>query len=113
MRESCTSIEMYLSLIKSFLLLSFFLLTSCVNTTTAVISPIITGAKTGSLYQASLSYSSNKIINNIKEKKYAKKIKENEKTLTVAENFKKPRILVSIPLDDVLISELFEPEPLP
>ena len=113
MRESCTSIQMYLRLIKFFLLLYFFFLTHCVNTTTAVISPIITGAKTGSLYQASLSYSSNKIINNIKENKYAKKIKENEITQKVDENFKKPRILVSILLEDVFISELFEPEPLP
>ena len=113
MRESCTSIKMYFRLIKSFLLLSFFFLTNCVNTTTAVISPIITGAKTGSLYQASLSYSTNKIINNIKEKKYNKEITDNEKTLKVSENFKKPQILVSIPLDNVVISELFDPEPLP
>tara|TARA_B100001057_G_C22637181_1_gene866723 strand:- start:248 stop:562 length:315 start_codon:yes stop_codon:yes gene_type:complete len=104
---------MYFRLIKSFLLLSFFFLTNCVNTTTAVISPIITGAKTGSLYQASLSYSTNKIINNIKEKKYNKEITDNEKTLKVSENFKKPQILVSIPLDNVVISELFDPEPLP
>ena len=104
---------MYPRLIKSFLLLSFFFLTNCVNTTTAVISPIITGAKTGSLYQASLSYSTNKIFNNIKEKKNNKKITENEKTQKISENFKNPRILVSIPLDNVVISELFEPEPLP
>ena len=104
---------MHLRLIKSFLLLSFFFLTNCVNTTTAVISPIITGAKTGSLYQASLSYSTNKIINNIKEKKNNKKITENEKTQKISENFKKPQILVSIPFDNVVISELFEPEPLP
>lgn len=104
---------MYIRLIKSFLLLSFFFLTNCVNTTTAVISPIITGAKTGSLYQASLSYSTNKIFNNIKEKKNNKKITENEKTQKISENFKNSRILVLIPLDDVIISELFEPEPLP
>ena len=104
---------MYLRLIKSFLLLTCFFLTNCVNTTTAVISPIITGAKTGSLYQASLSYSTNKIINNIKEKKNNKKITENKKTQKIPKNLKKPRILVSILLDDVVISELFEPEPLP
>ena len=113
MRESCTSIEMYFCFIKFFLLISFFFLTNCVNTTTAVISPIITGAKTGSLYQASLSYSTNKIINNIKEKENNKKIIENEKTQKISENFKKPQILVSIPFDNVVISELFEPEPLP
>ena len=104
---------MYIRLIKSILLLSFFFLTSCVNTTTAVISPIITGAKTGSLYQASLSYSTNKIINDLKEKKNNKKLLENEKTQKIPENFKKPRIFVSILLDNVVISELFEPEPLP
>ena len=71
------------------------------------------GAKTGSLYQASLSYSTNKIINDIKEKKNNKKITENEKTKKISENFKKHQILVSIPLDILIISELFEPEPLP
>ena len=88
-------------------------MTNCTMSGTAFLGPIYTGAKTGSLYQASLSYSTNKIINDIKEKKNNKKITENEKTQKISENFKNSRILVSIPLDNVVISELFEPEPLP
>ena len=104
---------MYHRLIKFFLFLFFFSLTNCVNTTTAVISPIITGAKTGSLYQASLSYSSNRIISSIKEKQNSKKIIDHERINKTTKNLKKSLTLVPITLDIVLISELTEPEPLP
>jgi len=52
---------------KIFVFLSFILLSNCSTPATAFLGPIITGAKTGSVYQASLSYGSNKIINSIKE----------------------------------------------
>ena len=59
--------------IKKILLLScLLLLTNCATPTSALLGPIFTGAKTGSIYQASLSYSSNKIIRelrNIEKKK--------------------------------------------
>ena len=47
---------------KSFLFLSLILLSNCSTPTTALLGPIFTGAKTGSVYQASISYSSNILI---------------------------------------------------
>jgi len=50
---------------KKKLLFSFFLflvLTNCANPGTALLGPILTGAKTGSIYQASLSYTTNQIV---------------------------------------------------
>ena len=53
---------------KKILILSLlFLLTNCTTPTSAFLGPIFTGAKTGSIYQASLSCSSNKIIRNLRE----------------------------------------------
>ena len=53
---------------KKFYLVYFFLLTNCSIPNTAFLGPIYTGAKTGSVYQASLSYGSNKLVNQIKIK---------------------------------------------
>ena len=50
---------------KIFYLLCFFLLSNCATSGTAFLGPIFTGAKTGSVYQASLSYGSGKIIRNL------------------------------------------------
>jgi len=44
-----------------------FFLTNCVTPSSALLGPIFTGAKTGSIYQASLSYSTNKIIRELRE----------------------------------------------
>jgi len=52
---------------KIFIFCSLSLLTNCTTPTSAFLGPIFTGAKTGSIYQASLSYSSNKIIRNLRE----------------------------------------------
>ena len=53
--------------IKKILLLScLLLLTNCATPTSALLGPIFTGAKTGSIYQASLSYSSNRLISELK-----------------------------------------------
>jgi len=53
---------------KKFLILCFlFLLTGCATPSSALLGPIFTGAKTGSVYQASLSYGSNKIIRDLRE----------------------------------------------
>ena len=81
----------------SFLL---FILNNCTSPGTALLSPVITGVKTGSVYQASLSYSSNKMINGII------KIKD-----TI--NQKEPVIVSSFAVIKVKISEVQEPEPLP
>tara|TARA_B100001063_G_scaffold172166_1_gene161331 strand:+ start:95 stop:403 length:309 start_codon:yes stop_codon:yes gene_type:complete len=55
-------------MIKKILILCFlFLLTGCATPSSALLGPIFTGAKTGSIYQASLSYGSNKIIRDLRE----------------------------------------------
>ena len=54
-------------MMKKILLLGCLLfLTNCATPTSALLGPIFTGAKTGSIYQASLSYSSNRIINELR-----------------------------------------------
>lgn len=52
---------------KTFLLFLICLLSNCAAPGTAFLGPTITGAKTGSLLQASVSYGSGKIINSIKQ----------------------------------------------
>ena len=49
-----------------FILTCILLLSNCATPTSAFLGPIFTGAKTGSVYQASLSYGSNKIIDKMK-----------------------------------------------
>ena len=84
--------------LKLFFLL--FFLNNCSTPSTALLSPIITGVKTGSVYQASLSYSSNKMLYEILKNKDKK-------------NQKDPVIVSSFAVLKVQISEVEEPEPLP
>ena len=50
-----------------FIFISLLFLSNCVTSPNALLGPIFTGAKTGSVYQASLSYGSNRIISKIRE----------------------------------------------
>ena len=84
--------------LKIFCLLIF--LNNCSAPGTAFFSPIITGVKTGSAYQASLSYSSNLVI--------GKAIQFKDKY-----NRKDPVIISSFAVVKVQISDVEEPEPLP
>jgi hypothetical protein len=52
---------------KIFLLFLICFLSNCGVPGSAFLGPTITGAKTGSLYQASVSYGSGKVMNSIKE----------------------------------------------
>ena len=52
---------------KIFIFISLMLLSNCATSPTAFLGPVFTGAKTGSIYQASLSYGSNRIISKIRE----------------------------------------------
>ena len=52
---------------KILILCSLILLTNCATPSSALLGPIFTGAKTGSIYQASISYSTNKIIRELRE----------------------------------------------
>ena len=82
-----------------FVFLLFFL-TNCSSPSTALLSPILTGVKTGSLYQASLSYSSNRIISEVIKFKDIK-------------NQSEPVIVSSFAVVQVKISEVEEPETMP
>ncbi len=105
---------------KFLILVYFFLLSNCSAPGTAFLGPIFTGAKTGSVYQASLSYSSNKVIEEIKLKsenfkidKLKKNNQLNHVNLNAPYTVKNPVILLSYKVNKVDISEVYEPEPLP
>ena len=96
---------------KIFYFISFLLLASCAGVNSAFLGPIYTGAKTGSYVQSSLSFGSGKIIRNITDNKIFNKPEQilSDKTF----NDKNPTILLAYAVDNVEISEVFEPEPLP
>ena len=108
---------------KKLLLISCLLfLTNCAAPGTALLSPVITGAKTKSLQQASLSLassvSSNKIIadyikSNKEEliKNYSKLSNKVIKNIPYVD--KDPTILLTYNVEDIKISDVIEPEPLP
>ena len=105
-------------MIKKIFIFSIFLLSSCAPPGTALIGPIFTGAKTGSIYQTSLSYSTsygtNRIIEKVKFKDNSKVI--NKKNLILPDipySDKDPIILLSYKVNKIHISEVYEPEPLP
>ncbi len=110
-------------MIKRLLLISCLLiLTNCATPGTALLSPIITGAKTKSLQQASLSLasslSSSKTVADFKEtnkdklnKHYSKLSKKIIKNIPYVD--KDHNILLAYQVDDIKISDVIEPEPLP
>jgi len=99
---------------KNFLFISLILLTNCTTPTSALLGPIFTGAKTGSVYQASLSYSSGKIINEIKKfNKEQDLTRINFVTHDKSTSNSNPVILLTFAVDKIEISDVVEPEPLP
>ena len=103
-------------------ILFLFLLNSCATSSTALLGPIFTGAKTGSIYQASLSYSTNKImdsfitteiynLNMINDINFFNKSNRSLPDIPYTE--KNPKILTSYKVDIIKFSEVIEPEPLP
>ena len=76
----------------------------------AFLGPVYTGAKTGSIYQSSLSFSSGKVINHIKTNKI---IKITELNSNDSSTDKKPDILLAYKIDKIEFSDVIEPEPLP
>ena len=101
----------------------FFLITGCASSSTAFLGPIFTGAKTGSITQASLSYGSGKIVNQINPTKillsdnspsmiksiFSSRVKISD----IPYIEKNPVILISYKVDPIEFSEVIEPEPLP
>ena len=99
---------------KNFLFISLILLTNCTTPTSALLGPIFTGAKTGSVYQASLSYSSGKIINEIKKfNKEQDLTRINLVTSDKSTSNSSPVILLAFAVNKIEISDVVEPEPLP
>ena len=99
----------------------FIFLTNCSAPGSAFLGPIFTGAKTGSITQASLSFTSNKIIDEIKSNEHISKearlenklIKKNLNPPNALNSNKNPVILLSYKVKKINISEVVEPEPLP
>ena len=96
---------------KIFYLFLLFLLPNCSAPGTAFLGPVFTGAKTGSVYQASLSYSTGRILDEVKQSELF--LKPEPKTLNTNLINKDPVILLSYVVDNVEISDVIEPEPLP
>ena len=103
---------------KKFIIISLILLTSCSAPGTALLGPIFTGAKTGSVYQASLSYGSNRIIDEFRTKENLKtfnnqSFNKNKILPDIPYIDKDPIIILSYKINKIEISDVFEPEPLP
>ena len=102
-----------------FIFLCLILLSNCSIPSSAFLGPVYTGVKTGSVYQTSLSYSSGKVINNLKYKNSI-----NKKNIGISFNKnpilpdipyidKNPEIILAYKVDKISISDVIEPEPLP
>ena len=100
---------------KLIILIFLLFLNSCATTGSAFLGPIITGAKTGSIYQASISYSTGKIMNELVSSKISTKKKEIDKSqiLPKKDEIQNPIIISSYRVIDVTFSEVMEEEPLP
>ena len=103
---------------KIYLLSLFFLVVNCsTNPGTAFLGPIITGAKSGSIYKTSLSYGSNKTLERIKTELRVRKENFSQKKTDLIKkinnDLEKPSILLTLRIKNIEISGVLEPEPLP
>ena len=97
---------------KKLLLVSCLLiLNNCSAPGTALLGPAFTGAKTGSVYQASLSYGTGKIMNKISDLNIDSI--SDKKILKSFNTTKMPNILKTYKVSVIEVSEVLEPEPLP
>ena len=78
-------------------------LNGCATSGSALLGPIFTGAKTGSIYQTSISYSTGRIINELIPSQIS--IQEYER--------QDPIIISSYKVENISFSEVIEEEPLP
>ena len=87
-------------------------LNNCATPGSAVLGPIFTAAKTGSIYQASISYSTGKIVNELlpSENFFQNNEKKNNEFTF---NNNNPVIVSSYKVDRIYYSEVIEEEPLP
>ena len=108
---------------KILLIIFFFLLSNCTAPGTALLGPIFTGAKTGSIYQASLSYGSSKIIRELNNFEILESINsysdehnlnlKNKDLYTIPYTTKHPIIIVSHKVDIIDVADISEIEHLP
>ena len=85
------------------IILSLLLLNNCATTSSALLGPIFTGAKTGSIYQASISLGTGKIMNEfIASHNFSQNVERND-----------PIIISSYKVENINFSEVIEEEPLP
>jgi len=87
-------------------------LNNCATPGSALLGPIFTGAKTGSIYQASISYSTGRIVNELlpSENFFQNNEKKNNEFTF---NNNNPVIVSSYKVDRIYYSEVIEEEPLP
>ena len=91
-------------------------LTNCTLSSSAFLGPVYTGAKTGSVYQSSLSYGSGRVFKVInKEFKEAKTfiIASSKNTYKNINQVLDPAVVSTYEIKHVEFSEVQEPEPLP
>ena len=101
-------------MVKNLLSISLLLfLYNCASPGTAFLGPVITGAKTGSVYQASISYSSGKVINVLKDASEDMLAKEKSDKLMDTNTTIQPPVLVTILTPTIEVNDIFEEEPLP
>ena len=85
------------------IILALLLLNNCATSGSALLGPIFTGAKTGSVYQASVSFSTGKIMNEfVASHNFSKSNKRND-----------PVIIAIYKVDNISFSDVIEEEPLP
>ena len=108
-----------------FVIFLICLLNNCAAPGTALLTPAITGAKTKSAHHflsLASSLSSKKILEDFNETKDTLFNKQREKKFILTKNPKfpdvpyvenDPKILLAYVVDDIEISDVYEPEPLP
>ena len=85
------------------IILSLLLLNNCATSGSALLGPIFTGAKTGSIYQASISYSTGKLMNELVPNEIFYQKNEQQD----------PIIISSYKVENISFSDVIEEEPLP
>ena len=97
---------------KLIFIFTLLFLNNCATPGSALLGPIFTGAKTGSIYQASISYSTGKIVNELLPSEIF--FQNNEKKINeFTVNNNNPVIVSSYKVDRIYYSEVVEEEPLP
>ena len=98
---------------KIIFLITLLCLSNCTAPGSAFLGPVITGAKTGSAYQASISYSSGKFINKIRKDSIESYLKLSKKKFASLNVTEMQKILATNKIDSVVIYEVEIIEPLP